>query len=158
MTVDVLIVGGSFAGLSAAMQLVRGRRKVLVVDSQSPRNRYSAAAHGVFGLDGKSPSEIRETALSQLEAYPTFELMEGAVTGIEPTEAGFVAQTEQGKQVACQRVILAMGITDELPAVESSITGIYVAGDLSNAMQNGTFAIASGCMAGIAAHQSFIFG
>jgi len=50
---DALIVGGSFAGLSAAMQLARARRKVCVVDTGVPRNRFAAASHGFFGQDGR---------------------------------------------------------------------------------------------------------
>ena len=41
---------------------------------------------------------------------------------------------------------------------ESSVSGIYVAGDLSNPMQSGSLAIASGVVAGIAAHRSLMFG
>jgi thioredoxin reductase len=33
---DVIIVGGSYAGLSAAMSLGRSRRKVLVIDGGDP--------------------------------------------------------------------------------------------------------------------------
>ncbi len=40
---------------------------------------------------------------------------------------------------------------------ESSTAGVFVAGDLSNPMQNGTFAIASGTMAGVAAHRALMF-
>ena len=49
MKTDVIIVGGSFAGLSAAMQLVRGRRHVVLVDANSPRNRFAKTSHGIFG-------------------------------------------------------------------------------------------------------------
>ena len=59
---DVIVVGGSYAGLSAAMQLSRARRRVLVVDSGLPRNRFSKAAHGFLGQDGKPPYEILEEA------------------------------------------------------------------------------------------------
>src|SRR5207249_2952045 len=35
---DVIIIGGSFAGLAAALQLGRARRKVTVFDTGLPRN------------------------------------------------------------------------------------------------------------------------
>ncbi|MER2491198.1 FAD-dependent oxidoreductase [Catenovulum sediminis] len=60
MLQDVLIIGGSFAGLSAAMQLVRGQRKVTVIDAGKPRNRFAKHSHGFFGLDGQSPSAIKK--------------------------------------------------------------------------------------------------
>lgn len=297
MNVDVVIIGGSFAGLAAAMQLVRTRKKVVVIDANSPRNRFADASHGIFCLDGKTPAEIRATALAQLRAYPTFELIEDNANAIEPSGDGFMATAERGQSLTAKRVILAMGITDKLPDIpgvqerwgktvihcpychgyelsdrtlgvlatsemsfhqaamipdwgattlftqgqfkpegdtlkhllargvklehspivevlgkgieveavkladgrtvsiqglyvgpritltsplieqlkleieetplgpivkvdgmkESSVKGIYVAGDLSNPMQNGTFAIASGTMAGVAVHRSLIF-
>lgn len=296
---EVVIIGGSFAGLSAAMQLARAQRRVTVIDANTPRNRFADASHGVFGLDGKTPAEIRSTALAQLGAYPTFTLIEDTASAVEPStdENSFIVQCAKGTQLQAQRLILAMGITDQLPDIpglherwgksvvhcpychgyelkdrrlgvlatsemsfhqaamipdwgattlftqgqfepegptlahlqrrgvqlehspiiqvlgngtgidqvlladgrslpieglyvgpritltsplisqlqleleetplgsivkvdgfkESSVKGIYVAGDLSNAMQNGTFAIASGTMAGVAAHRSLIF-
>lgn len=117
MNVDVVIIGGSFAGLAAAMQLVRARKKVVVIDANSPRNRFADASHGIFCLDGKTPAEIRDTALAQLRAYPTFELMEDSASAIEPSPEGFTATTERGQRLIAKRVILAMGITDSLPAI-----------------------------------------
>lgn len=43
---DVIVVGGSYAGLSAAMQLARARRRVLVIDSGQRRNRFVMNSHG----------------------------------------------------------------------------------------------------------------
>ena len=40
MNFDAIIIGGSYAGLSAALQLARARRKVLVMDSGQRRNRF----------------------------------------------------------------------------------------------------------------------
>ena len=62
---DVIIVGGSFAGLAAATQLGRARRKVTVLDTNLPRNRFAAAAHGVLGHDGTSPMALRALARQQ---------------------------------------------------------------------------------------------
>ena len=59
---DVIIVGGSFAGLSAALQLARTRRKVLVVDLGLRRNRFAAHSNGFLGQDGKAPGRIIEEA------------------------------------------------------------------------------------------------
>ncbi|MEX1214229.1 NAD(P)/FAD-dependent oxidoreductase [Saccharospirillum sp.] len=117
MNVDVVIIGGSFAGLAAAMQLVRARKKVVVIDANSPRNRFAEASHGIFCLDGKTPAEIRSTALAQLRAYPTFELIEEYALAIESSGDGFAAITESGQRLNAKRVILAMGITDTLPDI-----------------------------------------
>lgn len=65
---DAIIVGGSYAGLSAAMQLARARRRVCVVDAGAPRNRHAAAAHGFFGQDGAAPAAMIGQAREKLLA------------------------------------------------------------------------------------------
>ncbi|WP_444913314.1 NAD(P)/FAD-dependent oxidoreductase [Microbulbifer sp. PAAF003] len=117
MDTDVLIIGGSFAGLSAAMQLVRGRRKVVVLDAKRPRNRFAKASHGVFCLDGKTPEEIRSTALSQLQAYSSFQVVEGTADTVDVHEEGFVVAAQGDATFKAKRLILATGITDQLPDI-----------------------------------------
>lgn len=82
---DAIVVGGSFAGLSAAMMLARARRRLLLVDAGQPRNRFAAASHGFLGQDGVAPAEIMREGLTQLARYPSvdFAHAEGAdgVTG-----------------------------------------------------------------------------
>ncbi|MFP8966491.1 NAD(P)/FAD-dependent oxidoreductase [Pokkaliibacter sp. CJK22405] len=112
---DVAIVGGSFAGLAAAMPLVRGHRKVVVIDAGLPRNRFAAHAHGIFGMDGLSPAMIRERALQELQAYPTFRQVEGRVVSITGEDGRFCLATEAGSGMQAQKLILATGIRDELP-------------------------------------------
>lgn len=63
---DVIIVGGSFAGLAAALQLGRARRAVLVIDAGQPRNRFAQHAHGLLGHDGRPPQAILQDARDQL--------------------------------------------------------------------------------------------
>ncbi|MGO7815343.1 FAD-binding protein, partial [Rhizobium ruizarguesonis] len=46
-----MVIGGNFAGLSAAMQLASARRRVLLVDAGAPRNRFSEASHGSLPVD-----------------------------------------------------------------------------------------------------------
>ena len=58
MSHDVIVIGGSYAGLSAAMQLARARRRVVVIDAGLPRNRFAAGAHGFLGQDGRPPADI----------------------------------------------------------------------------------------------------
>ena len=52
MNYDVMIAGGSYAGMAAALQLVRARRKVLVIDAGQRRNRFATESHGLLGQDG----------------------------------------------------------------------------------------------------------
>ena len=52
MLYDVIVVGGSYAGMAAALQLLRARRQVLIVDAGERRNRFTAHSHGFLGQDG----------------------------------------------------------------------------------------------------------
>src|ERR1700745_4092259 len=72
---DVIIIGGSFAGLAGALQLGRARRKVTVLDTGLPRNRCAGRSHGVLGHDHKPPSDILAEARQQLARYPTIRLV-----------------------------------------------------------------------------------
>ena len=117
MKTEVVIIGGSFAGLAAAMQLVRGHRKVVVIDAGKPRNRFASHSHGIFCLDGKSPQEIKTTALSQLQQYPTFTFVEAQVINVEDNaENGLLVHTAESSIVA-KKLILASGVQDELPNI-----------------------------------------
>jgi thioredoxin reductase len=66
MSYDVIVIGGSFAGLSAAMQLARAQRRVLLIDAGKPRNRFAAASHGFLGQDGVAPTALMREGLRQL--------------------------------------------------------------------------------------------
>ena len=57
---DVIIVGGSYAGLSAAMALGRSLRSVLIIDSGLPCNRQTPHSHNFITQDGEKPSVIAE--------------------------------------------------------------------------------------------------
>lgn len=63
---DVLIIGGSNAGLSAALVLGRARRRVLVLDHGQPRNAPSPHVQGFLSRDGTPPAELRRIAFEQL--------------------------------------------------------------------------------------------
>ncbi|HEX7241704.1 MAG TPA: NAD(P)/FAD-dependent oxidoreductase, partial [Longimicrobiaceae bacterium] len=115
MTYDVVVVGGSWAGLAAAMQLARARRRVLVVDAGLPRNRFSRAAHGFLGQDGRAPAEIVAMARAQVLAYPTAEHREGEAVAAEARDGGFEVALASGDAVRARRLVLATGVVDELP-------------------------------------------
>jgi len=117
MQYDVIIVGASFAGASAAMQLVRARRKVLMIDAGQPRNRYAAAAHGFLAQDGVAPHLIIATAIEQLLAYPDFELVVCQAEHAAAQTQGISVRLEDGRSFTASRLILATGVRDELPDI-----------------------------------------
>src|SRR5688572_33257711 len=93
---DVIVVGGSFAGLSAAMQLARARRRVLIVDAGRPRNRFARTSHGFLGQDGRTPAAILEAARAQVLAYPTVELRRDEATHAAAGDGAFEVALASG--------------------------------------------------------------
>lgn len=115
MVHDALVIGGSFAGLSAAMQLARARRTVCVVDAGAPRNRFAAHAHGFFAQDGTPPLELLAKAREKLAPYPTVRFVAARATAARADGDRFVVTTDGGESLLAHRLLLAGGVTDTLP-------------------------------------------
>lgn len=113
---DVIIIGGSYAGLSAALQLGRARRDVLILDAGERRNRFAAHSHGFLTRDGASPAEIVAEGKKQVLAYPTVAFREATVRKLAAVEGGF-AVCIGDENFRARRLILATGVTDTLPDV-----------------------------------------
>ncbi|NUO74891.1 MAG: NAD(P)/FAD-dependent oxidoreductase [Lysobacter sp.] len=117
MQYEVIVVGGSYAGLAAAMPLARARRRVLVIDAGRPRNRYASHSHGFFGMDGWTPADMLDEASRQLAAYPTVELLPARVAQARAHDDGFALTLDDGRALSARRLVLATGVADELPAI-----------------------------------------
>ena len=114
---DVLIIGGSFAGLAAALQLGRARRKVTVLDTGLPRNRFAAHSHGLLGHDHKSPLDILATARQQLARYQTVKLVDARADAISGAMDDFSVLTNDGESRKARRILLSYGVADQMPAI-----------------------------------------
>lgn len=114
---DVIVIGGSYAGMAAALQLARGYRQVLVIDGGVRRNRFASHSHGFLGQDGKSPSLIAEEAKAQLLEYPNLTWLQGLVDSVEKASDSFTLTTQDNKTLSAKRLILATGVSDHLPAI-----------------------------------------
>jgi thioredoxin reductase len=114
---DVIIIGGSFAGLTAASHLARARRTVTILDTNRPRNRYAKAAHNVLGWDGASPFDIRKKALADVLAYPTVRHLEAEATGIGGVAGDFAIRTLGGEALGAKRILLSYGVNDNFPNI-----------------------------------------
>lgn len=112
---DAIIVGGSYAGLNAAMPLARARRRVLVIDDRRPRNRFASHAHGVMGRDGVPGSEIAAEARAQVAAYPTAVFRSGEAVDVRRIDRGFEVRLADGTSALGRRVVLASGVQDATP-------------------------------------------
>jgi thioredoxin reductase len=114
---DVIIIGGSFAGLAAALQLGRARRKVTVLDTGLPRNRLAGHSHGLLGHDHKPPLDILAEARQQLARYPTIKLVSARADGVSGAIDDFSVLTGHGESLGARRVILSYGVADQMPDV-----------------------------------------
>lgn len=125
---DVIIIGGSYAGLSAAMALGRSLREVLIIDGASPCNQQTPYSHNFLTQDGKTPKEIAQKAKEQVLKYPTIEFLEDYVISAVKTDKGFTVKTENNQDFTGKKLLFATGIKDQLPEIKgfSQCWGISV--------------------------------
>lgn len=131
---DVVIVGAGPAGLSAAQMLGRARRRTLVLDSGSPRNRFADHLHAVVGFDGASPADLRRRGRQEAEAYGVI-FRPGSVRSVAEIEEGLEivvsapadedaaghaagpGAASRALRITTRALIAATGVTDELPTI-----------------------------------------
>lgn len=113
---DVLVLGGGAAGLSGALTLGRARRRVLVVDDGTPRNRPAAHMHGFLGHDGLPPAELLRRGREEVARYGV-EVIDAGVAAVRRDGGRFAAVLGDGREVRGRRVLLATGLRDGLPPV-----------------------------------------
>jgi thioredoxin reductase len=117
MLYDVAIVGGSYAGMAAAIQIARARRKVLVVDGGMRRNRFADSSHGFLGQDGQSPSDIADNARAQLMKYPNVSWLKAQAKQAHRDGECFTLSADDGQTLEAKRLVLATGVVDDLPEI-----------------------------------------
>jgi len=114
---DVIIIGGSYAGLSAAMALGRALRSVLIIDSGLPCNRQAPHSHNFITQDGEAPGAIAAKAREQVLGYPTVRLIDGRASAASKLEDRFEVTTEAGDRYAGRKLLFATGVTDLMPDI-----------------------------------------
>jgi thioredoxin reductase len=116
---DVVIVGGGPAGLSAALVLGRCRRSVLVCDTGRPRNYAAHAMHGYLSRDGMPPSEFLAIARRELEQYGTVQLRNIEVIAAEcRPDSRFDVTLGGGESLRARKLLIATGVRDKVPAID----------------------------------------
>lgn len=117
MPLDAIVIGGSFAGLSAATYLALARRNVRVIDAGLPRNRFALKSHGFLGHDGSDPRAMLAASRKQVEAYPTVRMTHGEAVDAGPAGNGFSIRLATGETVEARKLVLAFGVADVLPVL-----------------------------------------
>ncbi|APZ47175.1 pyridine nucleotide-disulfide oxidoreductase [Polaribacter reichenbachii] len=115
---DVVIIGGSYAGLSAAMALGRSLRTVLIIDSGKPCNIQTPHSHNFITQDGATPKDIFEKAKNQVLKYDTVEFLNDlAITTTKTTDV-FLVNTNSIKNIKAKKVLFTTGVKDIMPNIK----------------------------------------
>jgi thioredoxin reductase len=115
---EVIIIGGSYAGLSAAMSLGRSLRSVLIIDSGIPCNRQTPRSHNFITQDGKTPKQIETLAKKQVGQYKTIKFYSGPAVSATKTGKGFEIKTQPGELFYSKKLIIATGLKDIMPDIK----------------------------------------
>lgn len=115
---EVIIIGGSYAGLSAAMALGRSLRKTLVIDSGKPCNRQTPHSHNFITHDGVPPAVIAQKARQQVRQYDTVSFEQSLVITVEKQESHFEVKLEDGTLYSGKKILFATGVRDIMPPVK----------------------------------------
>jgi thioredoxin reductase len=117
--VDIVIIGGSYAGLSAALALGRALRRVVVLDSGQPCNWQTPHSHNFLTQDGSTPAALAATARAQVLAYPTVQVRNEAAVAATGEDNNFTVNTASGAVLRARKLLFSTGIRDIMPELPS---------------------------------------
>ncbi|MEO9476517.1 MAG: NAD(P)/FAD-dependent oxidoreductase, partial [Cyclobacteriaceae bacterium] len=116
-TYDVIIIGGSYAGLSSGLALGRSRRKTLIIDAGDPCNKLTPHSHNFLTQDGVPPAKIASIAKEQVLAYPTVSWHSDFVDNLKITDGLLQVTTADKSTFIGRKLIIATGLKDMLPEI-----------------------------------------
>lgn len=137
---DAVVIGAGPAGLSAGLNLVRARRRVLVIDANRPRHSATLLSHGFLTRDATPPGELRRLAREEYLGYSEAEHHLGQVQTVAALETRAAPPPDEpyhstggsalfevrasglngrpGRVVQTRAVLIATGLRETLPAIE----------------------------------------
>jgi len=112
---DAMVVGAGPAGLSAALQLARFNRRVVVFDSGQGRSSGHQVNHNYLGFPGGlKAQELRELGRKQVREYPVA-FVDEPVVKAEREGKNFRLASKGGGTYEGRTVVLATGVADNFP-------------------------------------------
>jgi thioredoxin reductase len=125
---EIIIIGGSYSGLSAGMALGRALRNTLIIDSGKPCNIQTPHSHNFITQDGEKPKVIADKAKVQVEKYKSVKFLNDSAISGNKTEKGFVITTKNNGKFTTKKLIFATGVKDIMPQIKgfSECWGISV--------------------------------
>ncbi|MBW7674148.1 NAD(P)/FAD-dependent oxidoreductase [Chryseobacterium sp. LJ756] len=114
---DVIVIGGSYSGLSAALALGRFNRDILILDHNLPTNRSSQNTQNFLTQDGAERRELALTTKEQVLKYPGITFLTDFVIEGERSADGFLIKTKKGDSFNSKKLIFATGVQDILPEI-----------------------------------------
>lgn len=114
---DVIIIGGGPAGSSAAITLARCKRRVLVIDEGKYRNIHSQGMHNFITRDDIVPADFHKHARQELDKYGVTFKKARAVSARAVKDKGFEIIDSKKDVYLCRRLLLATGVTDNIPDI-----------------------------------------
>jgi ketosteroid isomerase-like protein len=128
---DVIVIGGSYAGMAAALQLLRARRRVAVIDARERRNLFASHSHGFLGQDGIDPAQLWAEAQRQLLAYMTLRWVDGVADLMAAPVGDGLAMAFDGEAIWRQNWIGFFGMFDDDLVITIDDLTVYQQGDLA---------------------------
>ena len=123
---DLIIIGGGPAGMSAALTAGRALLDTVIVNAESPRNAATTASHGFLTRDGAHPTELLEVSKQQLEKYDSVRYVNDSVISATATDGGFAVILKSSERMVADRLIIATGYTDDLSQLNlAGIEDVY---------------------------------
>ncbi|MFC3199994.1 NAD(P)/FAD-dependent oxidoreductase [Parapedobacter deserti] len=116
LSADVIIIGGSFAGLSAALALARSGRSVAVFDNDDACNKSSEKAYNILTNDGLSPQEIKSKAIKNVMNYKSASFYTKTVSRIAEGDPLSI-ETVDGATYSSKAALLCTGMADIIPDI-----------------------------------------
>ncbi len=118
---EVIIIGGSFAGLSAALALGRSLRRTLIIDGGQPCNQPTPHSHNFLTQDGEPPEVIAKRAKKQILRYDTVQFKSGMVTDARKERGRFTIGMEGQIEFTAEKVLFATGVKDQMPDIKGFV-------------------------------------